>query len=150
MKNAPDLEKLENVLHSSVIVSGGFLGTDTRNLDEIISNDLSELAGLGITITKLVGRMKEITNTAIPALGNWTDIDKKRQTRVEEAKGSLTCPWPHTGSFAKRVTFVKNNETQQTLKWTDLNIHLIEKHNFFEGIGSPYRIEPKELVKIIF
>ncbi len=29
-------------------------------------------------------------------------------------------------------------------------ISLIEKHNFFEGKGSPYRIEPKKLIEIIF
>ncbi|HAL45586.1 MAG: hypothetical protein A2Y12_13800 [Planctomycetes bacterium GWF2_42_9] len=150
MKKSPDIEKLENALRSSTIVAGGFLGTDSRDLNDIISSDLSELDGLGITITKLVSRMKEITNTAIPALGNWVKIDEKYEAMVEEAKGILTCPWPHSGGFDKRVTFLKNTKTNNIFKWTDLNIHLIEQHNFFEGKGSPYRIEPKELVESIF
>ncbi|MEN6386849.1 MAG: hypothetical protein ABFD79_16840 [Phycisphaerales bacterium] len=150
MKKSPDIEKLEKILNSSAIVSGGFMGTDTRDLYEIIAADLSELAGLGITITKLVSRMKEITAAAIPALGNWTNIDEKRHARVDEAKGRLTCPWPHLGRFEKRITFVENIHTGEIVKWTDLNIHLIETHNFFEGKGSPYRIELKEIVKNIF
>jgi len=132
------------------IAAGGFLGTDTRSVSEIIDCDMSELAELKITIEKIVGRMKEITNTAIPALGNWVQAGKKLTAKVEEAKGLLSCPWPHPARFAKRVTYVKNTESGQTIKWADLNIHLIEKHNFFEGKGSPFRIEPKELVEIIF
>ncbi len=150
MKKPPDLEKLENILRSSAIVSGGFLGTDMRGLDEVIETDLAELEGLGFTIINIVSRMKEFTNTAIPALGNWIAFEDKYQIRVEESKGVLTCPWPHPGTFPKRITYVRNLQTNDSIKWSDLNIHLIESHNFFEGKGSPYRIEPKELVKILF
>jgi hypothetical protein len=31
-----------------------------------------------------------------------------------------------------------------------LNIHLIKEHGFFEGKGSPFRIEPSVLTKMIF
>jgi hypothetical protein len=36
------------------------------------------------------------------------------------------------------------------MHWSDLNIHLIAKHGFFEGKGSAFRIEPKELISTIF
>ena len=150
MKKLSDLENLDNILRSSVVVAGGFLGTDSRNLDEIISSDLAELAKTEKTISTLVERMKEITKKAIPAMGNWTNIDKTHETRVEEAKGIITCPWPDSCRYAKRITFVKNTQTGTIVKWTDLNIHLIEQHNFFEGKGSVYRVEPKEVSKVIF
>ena len=94
--------------------------------------------------------MKEITNRAIPSLGNWAEIDNKRHVKVDEAKGSLVCPWPHPGRYAKRVTTVKLIQTGQIIKWSDLNIHLIEEHGFFEGKGALFRIEPRELIEIIF
>jgi len=126
------------------------MGTDRRGVLEIIDYDMLELTGLKITIEQIVERIRGITNAAIPALGCWVQIDKKLEAKVEEAKGWLSCPWPHPARCAKRVTYVKNLELGQSIKWADLNIHLIEKHNFLEGRGSPFRIEPKELVKIIF
>ena len=141
------------------IVAGGFMGSDTRSISEIIESDSADIARLGFTISQVVTRMKEITDKAILALGNWTQIDQDHLAKVDEAKGSLICPWPHPGRFAKRVTTVKlieANEPRATcheprlIKWSDLNIHLIDKHGFFEGRGAAYRIEPMELVKIIF
>jgi hypothetical protein len=150
MKQLTNMQKLEEILRSSSLVAGGFMGTDHRSLSEIINSDMSELAELKITTEKIVNRMNAITNAAIPALGCWIQVDKKLEAKVEEAKGLLSCPWPHPARFAKRVTYVKNLQSGQSIKWADLNIHLIESHNFFEGKGSPFRIEPKELIKIIF
>lgn len=150
MKQPPNMQKLEEILRSSKLVAGGFMGTDRRSVSEIIDNDMFELAKLKITVEKIVGRMKDITNAAIPALSSWVQVDCEIETKVEEAKGLLSCPWPHPARFAKRVTYVRNMESGQSIKWADLNIHLIEQHNFFEGRGSSFRIEPKELVKIIF
>lgn len=150
MKESPEIQKLEKQLRSTNISAFGFMGADSRSLSEIISSDLSDLRELGISITKIVSRMKEITNKAEPALGTWVQIDNQFQTRVDEAKGHIICPWPHPAAFPIRITYVENPKTGQNIQWTDLNIHLIEAHNFFEGKGSPYRIEPKELVKMIF
>ena len=52
--------------------------------------------------------------------------------------------------FAKRVTTIKLTESGEAISWSDLNIHLIEEHGFFEGKGSAFRIEPGELVRVIF
>jgi hypothetical protein len=38
----------------------------------------------------------------------------------------------------------------RTISWTDLNIHMIEAHGFFEGKGSFFRIEPIELQRFCF
>jgi hypothetical protein len=62
----------------------------------------------------------------------------------------LVCPWPHPARFAKRVTTIRTAKTGRTIKWSDLNIHLIAEHGFFEGKGSTFRIEPGELIKVIF
>jgi hypothetical protein len=150
MKESPQIKKLEEVLKSSKLVAGGFMGIDTRSVSEIIDIDLAQVARLGFTVEQVSGRMQEITNIAVAALGNFVQIDKKLQAKVDEAKGWLVCPWPHPGRFAKRITTVSFIETGQTIRWSDLNIHLIAEHGFFEGKGSAFRIEPEELVKIIF
>ena len=150
MKKSPQSQKLEQMLRSSRIVAGGFMGADTRPVEEIIDADLGSLAKLGRTADEIAGRMQEITDKAIAGLGNWVRIDPYRMALVDEAKGTLNCPWPHPGRFAKRVTTVRIVESGGEITWSDLNIHLIEQHGFFEGVGSAFRLEPGELARIIF
>ncbi|MBN2591215.1 MAG: hypothetical protein JXA96_15220 [Sedimentisphaerales bacterium] len=150
MKESPQSKKLDEMLRSSKLAAGGFMGHDSRSVYEIIDNDLAIISESGYTKEQVAARMHEITNKAIELLGNWEEIDEKLLARVDEAKGSLVCPWPHSGRYAKRVTYVKSIETDETIQWSDLNIHFIEEHGFFEGKGAYFRIEPKELIKIIF
>ena len=149
-KKSPHIQRLEEVLRSSKLVFGGFMGSDTRSVLDIIDSDLAELSKLGITTECIAAKMQEITDIAKDGLGNWVKIDENRQAMTEEAKGVLVCPWPHPGKFAKRVTTVKLNDSGQTIRWSDLNIHLIAEHSFFEGRGSVFRIEPEKLIKVIF
>lgn len=150
MKNSPQINRLESILRSSKLVSGGFLGEDSRGVIEIIESDIAEIAGLGYSLEQISMRMKEITEEAIPFLGNWAKIDELRQAKVDEAKGFLVCPWPHPGKYAKRVTELRHLESNKAVKWSDLNIHLIAEHGFFEGKGSVFRINPGELIRVIF
>lgn len=150
MKESPQSKKLDEMLRSSKLAAGGFMGQDSRSVSEIIDNDLAIVSESNLTKEQVAARMREITEKAIALLGNWVEIDKKILARVDEAKGFLVCPWPHSGRYAKRVTYVKSMETGMTIQWSDLNMHFIEEHGFFEGKGASFRIEPKELIKVIF
>ena len=150
MKESPESKKLEEVLRSSKLVAGGFMGRDNRSVSEVISSDAAEVSRLGYSIEEIAKRMQEITDAATKALGNWIDVDERLRAMVEEAKGPLVCPWPHPGGYDKRVTTVEMKETGESIFWSDLNIHLIAKHSFFEGKGSAFRVEPKKLVDVIF
>jgi hypothetical protein len=144
------MRKLEEVLRSSNSAVSGFMGTDRRSISEIIDGDMSELAELKVAVEEIVGRMKEITDAAVPALGCWVQAAGNLEAKAEEVKGEVSCPWPDSEEFAKRVIYARNTKSGQSMKWSELNIHLIEKHNFFEGRGAMFRIEPKELVKMLF
>jgi len=150
MKQSPQNKKLEEILRSSKISAGGFLGQDTRNLEEIIAQDLCEVSRLGYNMNQIVDRMRWITNKARQGLGNWVEIDDKIMAMTDEARGTIPCPFMHPRKFAKRFTIVKFVNSEKTLKWSDLNIHLMDEHGFFEGKGTMFRIEPKDLIEMIF
>lgn len=150
MKESPEARNLEQILRSSKMAAGGFMGSDSRSVAEIIDTDAFEVSKLGYTTGQLSARMQEITNVAISGLGTWVEIDAHHQAMVEEARGSIACPWPHRRRFAKRITTVKHLDSEQIIRWTDLNIHLIGEHGFFEGRGSAFRVEPGQLAKVIF
>jgi hypothetical protein len=151
MKQSPRDKKLEEVLRSTKLVAGGFMGTDTRHPIEIIEQDTVALEHLGVTAPQVAARMTELTELAKPRLGNWIDsATQKLRIKSEDYKGALICPWPHPGTFEKRITTVEHLETGKQVSWTDLNIHMVAEHGFFEGKGAFFRIEPAEIVSILF
>jgi hypothetical protein len=150
MKESPQDRKLEELLRSSRLAAGGFMGHDTRSASEVIDADTAELSRLGFTKEQAAEQMRQITKVAISGLGTWVQVGDDLEGKVDEAKGRLICPWPHKGQLAKRITIVKVIETGESIRWSDLNTHLISEHGFFEGKGSNFRIEPRELVRIIF
>lgn len=150
MKKTPQMQKLEEMLHSSQIVSGGFYGNDPRDLQEIIDRDTAAVAARGLTVEELAEKMRVVTRAAVTGLGMWVDIPGGLQARVDEAKGMLICPWPDDEfTCPKRVTTLENEATGEKIMWTDLSIHLIAKHGFFEGKGCAFRIEPDHLIDLL-
>jgi hypothetical protein len=149
MKQSREMEKLESMLRSSQLVAGGFLGDDSRNVSEVIEADRLALEKAGVTAGEVAKQMRKITDVAKKELGRRVMVGDKLQAWVEEAKGVLVCPWPHSGGFAKRITMVRDVETGESVTWSDLNIHLIEEHSFFEGKGSALRLCPGKLIKLI-
>ena len=149
MKESPQTQKLEQMLKSSTIVAGGFMGTDTRDVNQIINADLTALGGFGVTLEQLAQRMRMITEKAKPGLGTWVKIDNNLRAMTIGAKGALTCPWPHPGRFNKTVTTAEQIDSGQKVTWSDLCIHLIEEHGFFQGKGSTFRLEPDKLIRVI-
>lgn len=150
MKKTPRMQKIEELLHSSQIVSGGFLGHDRRDLDEIIARDTAEVDAAGLSCEELADRMQAVTDAAVKGLGMEIKLPDGRLASVDEVKGIMICPWPDDGFRCdKRVTTLENPSSGEIIHWTDLNIHLIRRHRFFEGKGSPFRIEPSSLVRML-
>jgi hypothetical protein len=150
MKESPDMQRLEDILRSSSLVAGGFLGSDSRRVTEVIEADAAELFKLGVSLGQLGARMTEITGAAKEGLGTWIRIDETREAVIDEARGQMVCPWPHEARFRKRVTTVRRMDSGETVRWSDLNVHLIAAHGFFEGKDSAFRVDPTSLVRVIF
>jgi hypothetical protein len=150
MKKSPQQKKLEDMLQPSKFSAGGFMGTDTRSVWEIISADATEMVKLGKTNDEVAQRMQQLTDIGKPALEEWVEVDKHLRVMVEDHRGAIPCPWSHRVRCVKRITTVEHKISGKTVRWSDLNIHLIKDHGFFEGRGAAFRLEPRDLVEIIF
>ncbi len=123
------------------------LGGDTRPLSEIIESDLAELSAAGLTQRQLAEAMRALTEKGLARQGIETRAGD-HTVLVEEYMGRIGCPFKHAVREAKRNTTVTDGKGK-TLRWSDLSIHLIEAHGFFQGLGSPYRLEPLELAAFL-
>ena len=53
------------------------------------------------------------------------------------------------GRHRKTIVTVRNLRLRKEITFSDLNIHLIAAHGFYEGKGSPFRLEPVELAQVL-
>ena len=124
-----------------------FLGDDTRPIAQIVESDEAELNAAGLTAQQLAGVMRRLTAKGLESLGDEAEVDGFR-VQVEEYMGRIGCPFKHAVREAKRNTRAANAKGR-TMTWSDMSIHLIESHSFFQGEGSPYRLEPLELAEFL-
>lgn len=150
MKKSPQLERLEQTLRSSRLSARGFLGDDSRSLWEILDADARMVEKLGYSTAEIAVRMQNITDEARKGLGDWVEVGENLRAWVSDTRGVIACPWPHAFRADKTVITVEKTDTGKTIQWADLNVHLIGEHGFFQGKGSAFRLEPRELVEIIF
>lgn len=132
-----------------VITLEGFLGTDRRNLIDILVADEAEVKRMDITHQDIANRMIELREAGLRGLGNFITVAPHFEVRVDSARGMLPCPFGDPGLFSKTNTTVRNLKKNEEITFTDLHIHMIGFHGFYEGKGSSFRLEPRELADIL-
>lgn len=149
MKENPQERDIKKDMAPGRIIADGYLGSDTRTLEAIIAEDEAVLTSLGVTKEQVAAKMQAMTMAALEGLGDPMDIDDTYTAQALEFMGFHGCPFKDGKRLAKRNTYVTNKLTEESMVWSDLNIHLIDKHGFFEGKGAQYRLEPNQLVRFL-
>ncbi len=148
MKQSPSERSLHDRLKASKFSAEGFLGRDTRSVDEIISVDKRRMEEHGIDPEQLINRLLGVFETAREAFGAEVDIKDGVTVTFHESMGRIPSPFRGEGVFEKGEATVHENGIPK-LRITRLGLHLIKKHLFFQGEGRPYRIDPVEADRIL-
>ncbi|MBA7467640.1 MAG: hypothetical protein GH155_05180 [Spirochaeta sp.] len=149
MKLTPQMKKIEADMQPGVITLHGFLGRDERDLITIIDADNAAVMRLGLTHEQIAARMEELSREGLKGLGEFIGSESGFEVKVDSVRGKLPCPFGHPGIFAKVNTTVRNLKLGREITYTMLNSHLIGEHGFYEGKGSPFRLEPRDLIEIL-
>jgi len=51
--------------------------------------------------------------------------------------------------FQKTIYTVKNLRTGKKVVYTELSIHMVKKHGFFQGGGAPFYNSPQTLADVL-
>jgi len=146
MKQNPVDDNVRENLRAGILARDGFLGEDSRPHPQIIQEDAEALSAIGTTPEALAIRMEALTKQGLAAIGSTVQSDGY-QIQVDEYMGRIGCPF-RDHRAPKRNTTVTDGEGR-SLTWSDLSIHLIRAHGFFQGRDSAYRLEPAELAKLL-
>lgn len=137
-QNPKEIPVLED-LRAGILARDGFMGVDNRPYPQIILDDAAVLDEIGVTAQELGQELGRLTKAGLSGMGEWVS-EGDYEVKVEEYMGKISCPF-RDHRAAKRNTTLKNKKGEE-LVYTDLAVHLIVKHGFFQGKGSPYRLEP--------
>jgi hypothetical protein len=149
VKQTPEYDKIQQNMRKGVITLDGFLGDDTRKLVDIIAADTYTIHAHHTTKEAIASRMEYFRKEGEQGLGEPITVDGHFEVRVDSVRGLLPSPFGGPGMYAKINTMVVNKTSGKSIVYTDLHIHFIKDHGFFEGIGSPFRLEPTDLIEIL-
>ncbi|MFW6181894.1 MAG: hypothetical protein ACOC8N_09105 [Spirochaetota bacterium] len=149
MKQTVLLRRIQEMMQPGVITRDGFLGTDRRNLVDILVEDDAEVRRMDLDHQAIARRMIELRDAGMRGLGDFITVDPHYEVRVDSARGKLPCPFGDPGVFPKTNTTVRNLNLGREIIYTDLSIHMILAHGFYEGKGAAFRVEPRDLVQIL-
>jgi hypothetical protein len=149
MKQSARDDAIEDRMRPGRITHDGLLGTDPRRLTEILDADAAAVGRLGLTHAAIAARMRELRDAGAAGLGVPVRVGDRFEVRVDSARGTLPCPFPHRGMYRKEFVEVRNLRSGEQAVFSELNLHLIEAHGFYEGTGSAFRQDPATLVRIL-
>ena len=149
MKQTIQLQQAQDRMRPGFITRDGFLGNDSRQLIEILTEDDAEVKKLGVTHQIIAQRMIELRDKGMRGLGEFINVEPHYEIRVDSVRGKLPCPFGDPGIYPKTNTTVKNLKLDKEVTYTDLHIHMIYVHGFYEGKGSNFRLDPADIVNIL-
>jgi hypothetical protein len=148
MKQTAEMNRYQESMRPGHITLKGMLGEDQRNLVDILIDDDAEVRRIGTTHGAIAARMQILRDHGVRGLGNSITVEDHFEVRVDSVRGKLPCPF-EDGIIQKTFTQVMNLRTGAQITYTDLHIHMIQFHGFYEGYGSDFRLDPQTLVEVL-
>lgn len=152
------LDEIERRMRPGEFSQAGFLGWD-ESLADVLAQDARVLHELGITAVDLASALEDLLAAA---LSGDPPHDQREGYLVDIhlTPGFQICPFAPDPDHAQctaggGVRFgsvdwrIRNKRTGQHLKGPGLITHLIRAHGFFEGTGTPYRVDPAGLARLL-
>jgi hypothetical protein len=136
-------------MRPGVLTRDGYLGRDHRKLADILAADSEALRRLGLTHADVAAKMAHLTTAGRRGLGTPVVVDGRLEVSVDEWRGVSVCPWEHKVAYRKGLATVRNLSTGEEMGWTEIQVHLVGEHGFYNGAGSAYRIDPAAAARVL-
>jgi hypothetical protein len=139
---------LEISMYPGMLSAGGFLGKN-ECLYDVLRVDDEIVRRLGVTHEKIAERIAYFVNSIGYPSRNGKILDKKYLAGGTAWRGTQSCPWGDSMPNSSVDLYVRNQSKGEQIDFPGGIVHLILKHHFYEGKGSPYRVDPEKAVRIL-
>lgn len=148
MKQTPIEKRLIDNFKPGKITKDGFLGDDNRHVHDIIKEDLLTLSRLGVEVEAIAERLQYFIEEGKKGLETKVDLGDFT-VQISWDRGLLPCPFGEPRRHHKIIATLFNKKLNKEIKYSQLNVHMIKEHGFFEGKGSKFRLKPEFLVEVL-
>jgi hypothetical protein len=148
MKMTFDQKAAEERMAPGVLTSQGFLGTDSRRLADIVEADEEAFRAYGLDFEEVADRLDDLAHEGEKGLGEPLTVAGKWLVKSDEARGKIPCPF-QDGIFHKNSVSVERADGGERIVYSDLSVHLLRTHHFCQGLGSPFRLDPAALRRLL-
>ena len=138
----------------------GFLGKDERLLDVLAADNAYVVDQLGLTHQELARHLRVLAAIGDKKFGEAYEA-KKADTLIPftyhgrtfavqmyHSRGYQLSPF-QDGTKASAEARVINKDTGKELRYSLLVPDMVERYGFYEGEGTPYRVDPKDIVAVL-
>jgi len=127
-------DELEKIVKSAVEQEHDFRSAESRKRSQYFPNFDQSI----------------VTPENLPSLDVGYLIDNY-QVFFAGTKGTQDCPWNcHlSNDWSSFIFLLLNRQTGEYITAPGLIVHLIREHHFFEGMESPYRVDPLKLAQVL-
>ncbi len=131
---------------AGILTKNGFLGSDSRSIEEIIRADQQRLSQSHLENAAVAGELQRFIDEGKKRLEDQVRLGNFK-IRVQWDRGMLPCPFAEPGLHPKITITVCSENTGEEIRYSQLSVHLIRRHGFFGGQGSCFRLEPEKLIE---
>jgi hypothetical protein len=153
--NGRTIAALEKDMRPGALSMAGFLGKDEKLLDVLVGDneyvvDLmgmshQELARPLYAMEAIFHKLEGKPNTKEPVRCSYHG--RRYEIRLEATRGDQESPFGD-GTKTNVYLHVNNVDNGQKLEYSGLLPRMIERYGFYEGKGTSYRVEPKQLIEV--
>jgi hypothetical protein len=126
----------------------GFLGTDERLLNVLAEDNKYVVEELGLTHQELAKHLHVMGVLAFKEKGGAILYHGRRF----KATGIASCGYQfspfYDGTKTNSQAVIQNLDTGKEIAYSLLVPHMIERYGFYEGKGTPYRVEPRQVMEV--
>ena len=151
--NGISIADLEESMRPKGLSTAGFLGKDERLLD-VMAADNDWVLGVGLTHQELARHLYTFYRISLAAAEPLKESEVftyrgvRFTTVVKSVDGFQDSPFKD-GTKTNSDVFLKNVDNGKTLAFSPLVPLMMERYGFYEGHGTSYRVDPKDIVDVL-
>lgn len=146
--NGQTIAELEHEMRPGASSTKGFLGADENLLDVLAEDNAYVTETLRTTHQELALHLRIIAEIGLRGIERFGYHGGRFRVTFVYTRGHQDSPF-HDGTRASSEATIENLATGKKLTYSLLVPQMIERYGFYEGKGTPYRVDPKKIVDVL-